>query len=310
MRFLPDSLTVPPAMPTEPHDRMDVDVNRRRIPILIAALAVGVLSSLALAQYVNGVERDAAAGTEQVMAIRLARDVPRGLTGLVARDQGYFEEVAIEAAVRPVTALADLDAIATRVAGSKLAAGQVLVDGMFIDPSDLNLTAARRVPEGEVAITVSVDQIRGVAGLIAPGDRITVFVLDPGASGNPGALEPGAELRSGALTGNARSFYQGAEVLYVDRTPAALPGEQNTASVDGAPPPPPANAGLITFAVPRVAAQLIASVSPASLYFALESEGLAPEPLGPIVDGGVLPGEAGGTLTPYGPGGRQEAPIP
>lgn len=285
-------------------------MSSRRIVILIAAVAVGLLAAFALVTYVGGVEAQANAGTQRVPVVRVARDIPRGLTGREAREQGYLEESAITAEFRPASAVVDLAAIDLNVAGTDLAAGQVLVDGMFVDPTDALLTAARRVPEGDVAITVSVDQVRGVAGLISPGDKITVFILDPAdvvAVAEPGGVAPEAPV----LANNARSFFQGVEVLYVDRTPVALPGEAPPAEVEGEPEvAAPANSGLITLAVPRASAQLIASVLPEDLYLVLEAEGLGPEALPPIPEPDDLPAEPGGILTPYGPGGRPEETTP
>lgn len=300
-------------MPTEPGDRVEVDVSSRRTVILIASVVVGLLAAFALVTYVGGVEDEASAGAQQVPVVRVARDIPRGLTGREARELGYLEEAAIVAEFRPASAVVDLAAIDANVAGTDLAAGQVLVDGMFVDPAAAQLTAARRVPEGEVAITVSVDQVRGVAGLISPGDKITVFILDPVLAA-PGGEPGGAAPQTPVLASNARSFFQGVEVLYIDRTPVALPGEAPAAPVEGeaaAAPAAPANSGLITLAVPRVSAQMFASVQPENLYFALEAEGLGPEALPQLpVGDDTLPAEPGGVLTPYGPDGRPAETTP
>ena len=44
---------------------------------------------------------------------------------------------------------------------------------MFVDPADGLVTLLARIPDDQVAITISVDQVRGVAGLIVPGDLVT-----------------------------------------------------------------------------------------------------------------------------------------
>lgn len=185
---------------------------------------MGLLAAFALVTYVGGVEDEASAGAQRVPVVRVARDSPRGLTGREAREQGYLEEAAIAAEFRPASAMVDLAAIDLNVAGTDLAAGQVLVDGMFVDPAAAQLTAARRVPEGEVAITVSVDQVRGVAGLISPGDKITVFILDPVLAGAwytfPGRCGSGtwwAADRVGSGSPTARPRRRGTAPLLVGR---------------------------------------------------------------------------------------------
>ena len=66
-----------------------------------------------------------------------------------------------------------------KVALTKLSAGQIVVDGMFVEPRVAQVTAAQRIPAGQVAVTVSVDQVAGVAGLLVPGDKVNIMVSTP-----------------------------------------------------------------------------------------------------------------------------------
>ena len=74
-----------------------------------------------------------------------------------------------------------------------LVPGQVVVDGMFVDQATAFVTFSERIPVDQVAVTVSVDQVHGVAGLLVPGDKVNLMVvLDPqlaaltgGAPGQP-----------------------------------------------------------------------------------------------------------------------------
>ena len=68
-----------------------------------------------------------------------------------------------------------------------------------------------------------------------------------------------------------------------------------------------ATSGLITFAVPQLAAQQIASVEGSQYYLTLVAKDYQPAALPPIDIAAALPGETGGQLTPYGPDGRPES---
>ena len=80
--------------------------------ILIAAIAVGALAAFAIFNYVGGIEDRANDNARRVPVIRIAQDIPRGLTGTEARDQGYLELDAeiVRRAVARGEAAEDVDA--------------------------------------------------------------------------------------------------------------------------------------------------------------------------------------------------------
>jgi hypothetical protein len=290
--------------------------------ILIAAVVVGAIAAFALFQYVGGVEDRANEDARLVDVLVVKKDIPRGLTGTEAKDQGYIVSDEINAKYKPVTAVNDTNTIAAKVAVTNLAAGQVLVEGMFADPVESQITASRRIPTGQVAITVSVDQVRGVAGLLVPGDFVNILVQPAidlcGGLGNVDLTGGGpvtGETVEGVpdlgdtsfvLCDRARYLYQEVQILFVDRSPIPLPGEQ-TQSTNANGTAGIGNTGLITFAVPPQAAQIIASVPVSDLYFTLLPTDYSPVALPPL-DALLqqLPGEDQNQLTPYGPNGLQE----
>lgn len=281
--------------------------------ILIAAIAVGALAAFAIFNYVGGIEDRANDNARRVPVIRIAQDIPRGLTGTEARDQGYLDlDAEIAAEFLPATAVTDVETILTKVAVADLATGQVLVENMFVDPINAQVTAARRIQTGHVAITISVDNIRGVAGLIVPGDFVNMMAT-PGEN-QCGAATAEGETPEGETLGEtqllcqpARMVYQGVQVLFVDRSPIPLPGEQTAA--DGTATAAPS--GTLTLSVPPQAAQVVASVTSGQWYLTLLPTDYVPtalpafDPLAPL-----LPGEDPAQLTPYGPEGFQPAETP
>jgi len=277
--------------------------------ILIAAIAVGALSAFMIFNYVGGVEDQANEGAERVDVFVVRKDVPKGLPGEQARDEGYIVQDKIPREFLPASAIRSLDQIDGRVALNNLAANQVLVDGMFVDPAQAQIGFSARIPESMTAITVSIDQVRGVAGLLVPGDKVDMLLT---AQNTDEETDTGVPNRS-----VSRMAYHSVEILAIGQTATPQPGENITAAAAegedpaaAAPAGPPVieNSGLITFLVPVEAAQMISALDPGEIYLTLVGPDYVPEPL-PSLEVGPdteLPGENSSELTPYGPDGRPE----
>jgi len=275
--------------------------------IVIAAVVVGAISAFLVFNYVNSADSRARAGAREVDILKVQTEIQKGLSGREAIQQNKLVHAKIPAEFKPQTAITDESIIADKVAVANYTTGQILVDGMFADAIDNQITFAGRIPSdcGSidpatnkpaqcVAVTISVDQVRGVAGVIVPGDLVNVMVV------------PGGNSSSGAP---ARVLYQAAKVLMVDKTAVPQPGEvtqngSNTATPTGQ-AQTSVNTGLITLEVPPQAAQLIASISQQDLYLTLLPPNYTPQPLPQQAVPSVLPGEDPSQLTPYGPNGIQ-----
>ena len=302
--------------------------------ILIAAVVVGAISAFLVFQYVNGADDRAKGNARQVGVIKVVRDIPKGLTGLEAQQQGYLDQSAqISAEYKPVTAITDPSVILDKVAVAPLAKNQILVDGMFANQIESSTSFNSRVEESCgpttgattvpcVAITISVDPIKGVAGVIVPGDFVNILVQpetalcqgadasSAGKGGVSGAADPARQPVPGGVTicSPARYLYQAAKVLLVDKTAVPQPGEASTnangTTTGGQSSGTSTNAGLLTLEVTPQAAQLLASLNSGDFYLTLLPQTYTPTAL-PQLDPfpAVLPGEDATQLTPYGPSG-------
>jgi hypothetical protein len=317
--------------------------------ILIAAVVVGALSAFLVYNYVNSADDRARGNARQVQVLKIAKDIPKGLSGREAQQQGMIVPANIAAEFKPVTAIVDASIIQDKVAVANYTTGQILVDGMFADPIENQITFAGRVPNdcapansvgstsGKpvacVGITISVDQTKGVAGVIVPGDFVNILVQPDtgyckkpdekgvitvettkgGIISRPDAAQviQGQAVDGGTSICNpARFLYQAAKVLFVDKTAVPQPGEITASGSNVATPSGAAqtsvNTGLITLEVPASASALIASVAPDQIYLTLLPQNYVPEVI-PRLDPfpTVLPGEDATQLTPYGPQGFQ-----
>ncbi|CAN5139266.1 hypothetical protein BH20ACT3_BH20ACT3_06830 [soil metagenome] len=292
-------------------------MSQRRTLILVAAIVIGALSSFLVWNYVNGVEDEAFDDAEQVPVYLVQEPVTQGSSGAEAE-----VAIALDSIPRkfmPANAVTDIADISGQVAVNDLVPNQVVVQEMFVDPSDptARISFADRLNrirnEDQTAITIEVDRVRGVAGLIRPGDYVNLMVTQVGQldeEGNPEGVPEDAAPEDVMFARQARYLYQKAEVLAVDQDALPEAGRATTAGEDEGTEEPtgePANAGLITLIVPTRAAQYVASVPPENLYLVMVAKDYQPVPQSPIDPEGTIPAEDPSVQTPYGPNGPDSA---
>jgi pilus assembly protein CpaB len=255
--------------------------------ILIAAVVVGALAAYSLYSWQNGIQDRAYDHAARVRVYKVAKDIAKGDFGDDAFSKKSIVVDEIPKEFRPATAITDPSQIRGKVALAPLSANQVVVAGQFVDPAASTLGFSSSLTNNEVAVTVSVDQVRGVAGLLVPGDEVNILVA------------PQADGAKGAFAQPARFMYQKVQILAVGQTRKLEPGESAPADANGQ--TATAGSGLITFAVPAEAAQRIASADPSSLYLTLVPKDYVPKAIGPVNQDAPFPGEDPSELTPYGP---------
>ncbi len=158
-------------------------VGSRRTLITIAALAVGALAVFLIYGYVGSVKDEAFGEAERVEVFIVKQTVPKGTYGDETQLAGTIVQDEIPKRFLPENAIRTFDDIAGKVAVSDLAVNQVVTTDMFADPSTVQATFSDRLEkingEDQVAISIQVDQVRGVAGLLQPGDFVNIMMTDP-----------------------------------------------------------------------------------------------------------------------------------
>jgi pilus assembly protein CpaB len=235
--------------------------------ILIVAVVVAAVAALVTYGWLNGVQDRAYDDAKLVRVFKVTKDIEKGTAGEQALQAEAIKSDKAPQEFRPANALTDVNVIRGRVALAKLTAGQILVDGMFVDPRVAQVTAAQRIPAGQVAVTISVDQVKGVAGLLVPGDKVDMMVP------NGPALQ---------------MLFQNVNILFIGTTAAPEAGETQAVQAS--------TSNLITFAVPAFAAQKIVQAANAGgIYLALVPPDNQPTPVPPVNPGNLFTGG----LTPY-----------
>ena len=244
-------------------------MSARRTVILIVAIVLGAVAAFATYSWLNGVQDRAYADSKLVKVFRVSKDIAKGVAGEQALAEEAIKSDDAPQEFRPATALTDINAIRGKVALTQLSAGQIVVDGMFVDPRIAQVTAAQRIPAGQVAITVSVDQVRAVGGLLVAGDKVNMLVATP--------------------DGGQRFLYQNVNIIQIGDVAAPQAGDTQAVAA------PTAASGLITFAVPPAAAERIVMASATGIYLALVPPDNQPIPIPPVTPQNLF--QTG--LTPY-----------
>jgi Flp pilus assembly protein CpaB len=295
-------------------------VSSRRTLILVAAIVIGALASFLVYGYVSGIQDKAYDDAARVDVYVVKQQVPQGTYGEEATAAKLIVKDQIPKKFYPPTAIRALEDLGGKVAINDLAVNQIVTTDMFADPATVSSSFSDRLEkindEDQVAITISVDTIHGVAGLLQPGDYVNIMATDICQDGSVagGATEGdgeggeggGAEACAGAediLFGRqARYVYQKAQILAIDQTPVSQPGEVE-ATAEGEEAAVPQDRGLLTFILPTKAAQYVASLPAERIYLSLVSRDYEPDAQTPIDPRAPLPAEDPSVLTPYGPDG-------
>jgi len=234
----------------------------------MAAIVFGGLAAFLAYSYLNGVQNRAYHGATLVKVFRVKQDIPKGTPGENAIDKGFIESADEPVKFRPATALTNLNVIRGKLAPVGIPSGAILVDGQFVDARVATVSSAQRIPAGQVAITVSVDQVHAVGGLLQPGDKVNILINSGGAE---------------------RFLYQNVNILYIGTSAAPEAGESQQQQTPGT------GSGMITFAVPPGAAARIAFAE--KLYLTLVPPDYQPQAVGAVNEQSLFQGG----LTPYGP---------
>ncbi len=244
----------------------------KRTVVVAVAVAVGVVASLLSYVFLNNAQQNAYHNAKLVPAYVITKPIPRLLTGSEAVSGGYIVQKKVPAEFRPSTAVTNVAVIRDQAAGANLPTGEVVVSGMFQSPDAIASVASETVPQGDVAISVSVDQVHGVAGLIQPGDKVDILV---------------------DLSGNQETYlFQSVPVLAVGTTLVPAPGTAATATQTAA---STQQSNVITFAVTPAAAARIALANSngggvtGGIYLALEAVGNQPEADSTINGSNLIP---------------------
>lgn len=137
--------------------------------IILLSLIFGLLTAYLIFTYLTGLEQSITS-IEYGEVVVAARDLPAKthLTG----EMITVKKVSLEY-IHP-QAMTKKDQVAGNISISPLVAGEQILKSKIATKDNVKNGLSYLVPVGKRALTVAVDEVSGVAGLIKPGDRIDV----------------------------------------------------------------------------------------------------------------------------------------
>jgi pilus assembly protein CpaB len=242
-------------------------MNNRRTTLIVAIiLAVG--AGWLFLSYLSSLQRQTNANSAPRPVVVAAVDIPARVTitpAMLATVQRPLSAVDPNAVANPAQAVGSLSLIT-------IPAGSSLTTAMIGHPQDVGLPV--RLKPGMRAVSVQIDKVKGVSGLIEPGDYVDVLAETPKAGPEPAP---------------AAAILRGVRVLAIGDT---LENSQAT------PSPQEENSQTVTLEVtPKQADLLVMADINATLRLALRSpkEPLNSEPVEAMHWGGPLGGPSEGS---------------
>ena len=136
-------------------------------------MAIGLLAAAASVAYLRGARADIVAQNKPVEVYVAQQDLPQGTTAEELLSKKLIKIEKVPGRFVPHDAISSERAIENQVLAVPVSAGEQLTAGRFTYAADAGLSYS--VPEELVAISLEVDDVSGVAGLVKPGDSVIVF---------------------------------------------------------------------------------------------------------------------------------------
>ena len=221
----------------------------RRAIVLLVALILAGLAAWAVWNFLDGIRSDAEKDQVQVTVFRATEAIAEGADGaiLLSGEDLLAEstEEQIDLPADAITSQEQLNSILTgRVAAGPISQNAIITVSQWTEVTVDITPLSELIPSGKQAITIGLDNIRGVNGFVEAGDRVNLIVtLDiqadviptdfPTLDPDTGTETPGEEE---TITVNyTRYVLQGLPVLAVGRD--IRPDENAPTVVDVEPAP-------------------------------------------------------------------------
>lgn len=206
---------------------------RSRILIIIVAVILGGLAAVLAANYLRSARTEIAAKDEPVEVLVAQEDLPRGLSAEELIERGLVAKQEIPQRFVSADAVSSERMIENQVLAVPVSAGEQLTRTRFQYPAQAGLSYS--VPDDYVAVSISVDEVTGVSGLLKPSDNVVVYsTFNPEDQELPDftmttiakarVLAVGAETSAESNTSNAQAEEDNAGVLAAGRSENARGG--------------------------------------------------------------------------------------
>lgn len=153
---------------------MKITSAQRNGLLIVISIGLGCLSAWAIKQHLSAkeLELEQQSRAEKVIRIVAARDLPRGT--LVSLKDFAKDEFPANWIGADAVALSDAQLVQGKQLNIDLKAGQLLMHVHLVEQAQPAL--ASRLSHDKRAVTIPVDLMSSMSGLLQPGDRVDLFV--------------------------------------------------------------------------------------------------------------------------------------
>jgi pilus assembly protein CpaB len=155
-------------------------MNKRWIGVVVS-IALAVIGTYLLVNYVQGADERALEGEETVEVLVVTEPVARGTAAEEIEDS--VETVLVPAKLQTPGTVGDLNALAGTYTSINLVPGEQILSTRFVSAEDLVALNEFPLPDGLLEVTLSLSPERALGGALRPGDAVAVI-----ASFNPFSL--------------------------------------------------------------------------------------------------------------------------
>lgn len=190
-------------------------MNTRRITLLFAILLAAGTGWLTL-NYITSVKNASFANNTPRAVVVAAVDIP-------ARTQitpSMLRDTTLPASVVERDAIASSANVSGQLSLITIPAGSQVTSSKVGRPADVGLPV--RLAPGKRAVSIQIDRVKGISGLLQPGDRVDVLAIPPRGSG-------GQLPQTAAILRGIRVLAVGAAMETTSATPS--PDYQNSTTV-------------------------------------------------------------------------------
>jgi pilus assembly protein CpaB len=167
-----------------------------RIVLLFLAIIFGIAAVIGVMFYVNNVRSSVEYATEKIDALVAIKDIPKETPVEKLVSEKFVEVRQVPRQYLVTGALTSLDPLKGYITVTVINQGEQITQNKFIRPSDISL--AFIVPDGMLAVSIPVDEVKGVSNLINVGDKVNVI-----ATFKPDQNQQSLTAASGDTSGSA-----------------------------------------------------------------------------------------------------------
>ena len=155
-------------------------INRK---LIFLAIFLSFITTMAVYFYLQKVQSGyAVTAYEKIVVAKTDIPAKVNITGDMVELKGFPKDF-----IHP-NALFSLDDVIGKLAGDKIYAGEPVLSPKVVSKGESNKGLAYIIPTGKRAVSVAVNDVSGVAGLIKPGDKIDVIATMDLDSNNIGRV--------------------------------------------------------------------------------------------------------------------------